>query len=125
MIFRFFCEKNVIDLLLRILKKTSSKEIVNEIIQSLSMYLTNLKKPMNISIIFLLESESHGDLDYILSNNAINEFITHPYDFGDDEIVAYYISFLKGLSLRIEAIPLDLFYNQVRFKFESLRIRNL
>jgi len=80
---------------------------------------------MNISIIFLLESESHGDLDYILSNNAINEFITHPYDFGDDEIVAYYISFLKGLSLRIEAIPLDLFYNQVRFKFESLRIRNL
>jgi len=52
-------------------------------------------------------------LDYILSNNAINEFITHTYDFDDDEIVAYYINFLKGLSLRIEATPLDIYYNQV------------
>ena len=48
---RFFCEKNVVDLLLKILKKTHSREIVNEIIQSLSMYLLNLKKPMNISIL--------------------------------------------------------------------------
>ena len=79
---------------------------------------------MNISIISSYKFTFYNNLDYILSNNAINEFITHPYDFGDDEIVAYYISFLKGLSLRVEAIPLDLFYNQVTtLKFERLRIR--
>lgn len=60
-------------------------------------------------------------LDYIISNNCINEYITHEFDFKDDEIVDFYISFLKSMALRIESIPLELFYNQVRFN----RIKNI
>jgi len=99
--FDFFCEHNVIDLMLRLLKKSTARDISIQIIQSLSMYLTNIKKPININ--------------YVLSNNAINEFITHSFNFADDETVDYYISFLKSLALRLEVIPLELFYNQ-RYK---------
>ena len=38
----------------------------------------------------------------------------HKYDFEDDEVVSYYISFLKSLSLRVGTYPLELFYNEVK-----------
>ena len=50
---------------------------------------------------------------FILSHKTLNEFILHHYDFNDDEIVSYYISFLKSLSIRMASNPLELFYNQV------------
>jgi hypothetical protein len=37
----------------------------------------------------------------------------YPYDFMDDEIVDYYITFLKSLSLRLTGHPIQLFYNDV------------
>lgn len=52
-------------------------------------------------------------IDFIISNNAINGYITHDFDFEDNEIVDFYISFLKSMALRIEAVPVDLFYNEV------------
>jgi len=104
--FEFFCEKNVLEAMLNILKKSKAKDIIIQVIQSLSMYLTNIKKPVNIN--------------FILSNNSINEFITHNFDFNDDETVDYYISFLKSLSLRLETIPLELFYNKKYKDFPML-----
>lgn len=51
--------------------------------------------------------------DYILSNNSINEFIMHNYSFTDEEVVDFYINFLKSLSQRLSTNPLQLFFNEV------------
>lgn len=48
----FFCENNILELMLKILRRTKSKEIVVQTIQSLSMYLTNIDNPTNISKLF-------------------------------------------------------------------------
>jgi hypothetical protein len=49
----------------------------------------------------------------LLSNNVINDFISFSFDFKDEEIVDYYISFLKSLALKIPKIPIDFFLNEV------------
>lgn len=52
-------------------------------------------------------------LDYLLSNNYVNSIIVHKFDFSDEEIMAYYISFLKTLSLKLNNHTVHFFYNEV------------
>jgi len=52
--------------------------------------------------------------DYLLSNNYVNSIIVHKFDFSDEEIMAYYISFLKTLSLKLNNHTVHFFYNEVR-----------
>ena len=52
-------------------------------------------------------------LDYLLSNNHVNSIIVHKFDFSDEEVMAYYISFLKTLSLKLNAHTIHFFYNEV------------
>ena len=33
--------------------------------------------------------------DYLFSNEYINNLITYPFDFQNEELVAYFISFLR------------------------------
>jgi hypothetical protein len=54
-------------------------------------------------------------IDYILSNNLLNDFIIFDYKF-DEDLTSYYISFLKSLSLKMTENPMQLFYNQVFLK---------
>jgi len=49
---------------------------------------------------------------YLLSNNHINDLIVHGFDFGDEELVAYYVSFLKTLSLKLNENTLHFFFNE-------------
>lgn len=51
--------------------------------------------------------------DYLLSNNHINSIIVHKFDFSDEEILAYYISFLKTLSFKLNVHTIHFFYNEV------------
>lgn len=51
--------------------------------------------------------------DYLLSNNYVNSIIVHKFDFSDEEIMAYYISFLKTLSLKLNKHTVHFFYNEV------------
>ncbi|XP_053785181.1 protein CLEC16A isoform X6 [Desmodus rotundus] len=51
-------------------------------------------------------------LDYLLSNNYVNSIIVHKFDFSDEEIMAYYISFLKTLSLKLNNHTVHFFYNE-------------
>lgn len=37
----------------------------------------------------------------------------HKFDFSDEEVMAYYISFLKTLSLKLNAHTIHFFYNEV------------
>lgn len=59
-------------------------------------------------------------VNFLLSNNVINDFIDFKYNFDDDEILDYYISFLKSLALRLETNPIQLFYNQKHRSFPLL-----
>ncbi|XP_076235537.1 C-type lectin domain containing ema isoform X3 [Calliopsis andreniformis] len=52
-------------------------------------------------------------LNYLLSNNHVNSIIVHKFDFSDEEVMAYYISFLKTLSLKLNAHTIHFFYNEV------------
>ena len=53
--------------------------------------------------------------DYLLSNNHVNAIIVHKFDFSDEEVMAYYISFLKTLSFRLNKHTIHFFYNEVKF----------
>ena len=55
--------------------------------------------------------------DYLLSNNHINDLIVHKFDFSDEEVLAYYISFLKSLSLKLNDKTLQFFYNEIDHDF--------
>uniref|UniRef100_A0A672YDE1 C-type lectin domain containing 16A n=1 Tax=Sphaeramia orbicularis TaxID=375764 RepID=A0A672YDE1_9TELE len=52
------------------------------------------------------------NLNYLLSNNHVNSIIVHKFDFSDEEIMAYYISFLKTLSLKLNNHTVHFFYNE-------------
>lgn len=58
--------------------------------------------------------------DYLLSNNHVNSIIVHKFDFSDEEVMAYYISFLKTLSLKLNAHTIHFFYNEVNKVYTSL-----
>lgn len=50
--------------------------------------------------------------DYLLSNNHVNSIIVHKFDFSDEEVMAYYISFLKTLSLKLNTHTIHFFFNE-------------
>lgn len=51
--------------------------------------------------------------DYLLSNNHINSLIVMKLDYSDEEVLAYYISFLKTLSFKLNKHTIHFFYNEV------------
>lgn len=71
------------------------------------------QKAIFLNICFVLFSSLLFS-DYLLSNNHVNSIIVHKFDFSDEEIMAYYISFLKTLSLKLNNHTVHFFYNEVR-----------
>jgi hypothetical protein len=58
---------------------------------------------------------------YLLSNNYINEIIDFPYDFDDEEgVVDNFISFMKSLSLRLNAQTVQFFFVEENDTFPLL-----
>lgn len=55
----------------------------------------------------------------------MNSIIVHKFDFSDEEIMAYYISFLKTLSLKLNNHTVHFFYNEVSKESCSIMIRGL
>lgn len=63
--------------------------------------------------------------DFLLSNNHINNIILNKFDFSDEEVMAYYISFLKTLSLKLNTHSIHFFFNEVCYKFFYIIIQNI
>ena len=60
-------------------------------------------------------------LYYLLSNNYINEIIVYPYDFTQDEnLVDQFVSFMKGISLRLDFKTVQFFFSQENDDFPLL-----
>uniref|UniRef100_A0A7S3YCX4 FPL domain-containing protein n=1 Tax=Lotharella globosa TaxID=91324 RepID=A0A7S3YCX4_9EUKA len=96
--FDFFCEKNILKNCIEILGQKCEKSVKVQIIQSLSILLQN--------------THSETAVFYLLSNNYINDLIVHKFDFSDEGLLAYYISFLKTLSLKLNPQTIQFFFNE-------------
>ncbi|XP_062840941.1 protein CLEC16A isoform X2 [Trichomycterus rosablanca] len=97
-VFDFFLEKNMFVFFLNILRQRSGRYVCVQLLQTLNI---------------LFENISHEtSLYYLLSNNHVNSIIVHKFDFSDEEIMAYYISFLKTLSLKLNNHTVHFFYNE-------------
>lgn len=101
--FDFFLEKNLLGYFLRIMAQSRDSAVHVQLLQTLSILLENLR--------------STSSLYYLLSNDRINAIITHPFDFSDEEVLAYYISFLKTLSLKLDASTVQFFFNDATQEF--------
>ena len=108
-LYRFFLEENMLQDIISIIKQNRSNKIKIQIIRTISILIQNIKNRTSLCrIIFLFII-----LVFILSNNHINELITTPLDFMDEDVVSQYISFLKLLSMNLTTDTVQFFYNYV------------
>lgn len=91
-----------------------SREISIQIIQSFSILILNITSQTMIYFIF--------------SNNFLNQIISRNYEKFDDEFIAYYINFIKSLSLKIDSTTIQFFfhkqYNSFPLMESSLKFYN-
>ncbi|XP_071105280.1 protein CLEC16A-like [Haliotis cracherodii] len=97
-VFDFFLEKNMLSFFLRYLQQKGGRYICVQLLQTLNILFENIS--------------NETSLYYLLSNNHINSIIVHKFDFSDEEVMAYYISFLKTLSLKLNRHTIHFFYNE-------------
>ncbi|XP_070580658.1 protein CLEC16A-like isoform X2 [Ptychodera flava] len=97
-VFDFFLEKNMLAFFLRILRQRTGRYVCVQVLQTLNILFENIR--------------NETSLYYLLSNNHVNCIIVHKFDFSDEEILAYYISFLKTLSLKLNPHTIHFFYNE-------------
>uniref|UniRef100_A0A1I8HEU6 FPL domain-containing protein n=1 Tax=Macrostomum lignano TaxID=282301 RepID=A0A1I8HEU6_9PLAT len=97
-VFDFFLEKSLLSFFLSYMKQKSGGYICVQLLQTLNILFENISKEASIY--------------YLLSNNHVNSIISHRFDFSDEEVMAYYISFLKTLSLKLNRHTIHFFYNE-------------
>ncbi len=80
----------------RILQQPQSRmgETAQQVLQTLSIIAQNVS--------------SERALDYLLSNNHVNSIVETPFDFEDEEVLGFYVSFLKAVSLKLTPSTLQL-----------------
>jgi len=102
----FSSKKNILDYFFYVLEqKTSTITIKKQLIQTLSIMIQNLN--------------TKNSLYYLLSNNKVNELIVHKFDFAlDEELLAYYITFLKTISLKLDREMVQFFFDVDKRKFQ-------
>ncbi|KAK3274368.1 hypothetical protein CYMTET_17444 [Cymbomonas tetramitiformis] len=95
--FDFFAEKQVLAHFLRLVSHRKSRRggVATQILQTLSIMIQNIK--------------SDHAIYYLFSNNYLNEIISHRFDLHDEELLAYYISFLKTISLKLNECTVQCF----------------
>ncbi|KAF0312325.1 Protein CLEC16A [Amphibalanus amphitrite] len=97
-VFDFFLEKNMLSFFLKIMKQKCGSYVCVQLLQTLNILFENIRNETSIY--------------YLLSNNHVNSIIVHKFDFSDEEVMAYYISFLKTLSLKLNTHTVHFFYNE-------------
>ncbi|VDQ01242.1 unnamed protein product [Trichobilharzia regenti] len=101
--------KNILEYFLQYMKQDLSRRICVQLLQTLNILFENIT---NQTAIY-----------YLLSNNHTNAIITHRFDFTDEEVMAYYISFLKILSFRLNSSRIHFCISSLyhHFVFQSRR----
>ena len=112
--FDYFAEKGVMRIFVSLLNSATvapastlfggaslgSRQIMIQLLQTMSLLLLNVKRQTS--------------LYFLLSNNAINQLINNNnnLDFSDEEILSYYISLMKSISLRLSPETIHFFVNE-------------
>ncbi|XP_015791120.1 protein CLEC16A homolog [Tetranychus urticae] len=97
-VFDFFLEKNMLSFFLEIMAQKCGSYVCVQLLQTLNILFENIRNETSIY--------------YLLSNNHVNSIIVHKFDFSDEEVMAYYISFLKTLSLKLNTHTIHFFFNE-------------
>ncbi|XP_055636135.1 protein CLEC16A homolog [Toxorhynchites rutilus septentrionalis] len=99
-VFDFFLEKNMLSYFLHIMRQKSggSSFVCVQLLQTLNILFENIR--------------NETSLYYLLSNNLVNSIIVHKFDFSDEDVMGYYILFLKTLSLKLNTHTIHFFYNE-------------
>eukprot|EP00741_Cyanophora_paradoxa_P021463 tig00021352_g20719.t2 len=103
--FDFFLEKNMLSFFAKIVSQPNAGKTAKvQVLQTLSILIQNLTNETSVY--------------YILSNNHVNDLITQDgFDYSDEETIAYYISFLKTLSLQLNKNTIQFFFSQKHNSF--------
>eukprot|EP00931_Biecheleriopsis_adriatica_P061203 TRINITY_DN36797_c0_g1_i1.p1 TRINITY_DN36797_c0_g1~~TRINITY_DN36797_c0_g1_i1.p1 ORF type:complete len:814 (+),score=157.76 TRINITY_DN36797_c0_g1_i1:79-2520(+) len=97
--FDFFCEKNIFSDLVRVLGlRRAPKKVKLQLLQTLSMLIQNIRQQTSVY--------------YILSNNHVNRLMSTQMDFEDEEVLAYYITLMKSLAMRLDGETIKFFFIQ-------------
>ena len=95
--FEFFAEHETLQYVHRILSQAFCRrgEVAVQILQTLSILTQNI--------------QSEQAIYYLFSKNHINAIIGQDFNFDDDEVLGYYISFLKTISLKLNSGTIHFF----------------
>ncbi|CAJ1362356.1 unnamed protein product [Effrenium voratum] len=97
--FDFFCEKSIFSDLVHVLGlRKASKKVKLQLLQTLSMLIQNIHRQTSVY--------------YILSNNHVNRLMSTNMDFDDEEVLAYYITLMKSLAMRLDSESIKFFFIQ-------------
>ncbi|GAV59701.1 FPL domain-containing protein [Cephalotus follicularis] len=92
--FEFFMERQVMGDFARLLKINRTVTVSLQLLQTMSIMIQNLK--------------SEHAIYYMFSNEHINYLITYPFDFHNEELLSYYISFLRAISGKLNKNTISL-----------------
>ncbi|KAF3452703.1 hypothetical protein FNV43_RR03136 [Rhamnella rubrinervis] len=117
--FELFMEKQVMGEFVRILKISRTVTVSLQLLQTISIMIQNLK--------------SEHAIYYMFSNEHMNYLITYSFDFRNEELLSYYISFLRAISGKLdkntisllvktqndEVVSFPLYVEAIRFAFHE------
>lgn len=120
--FDYFCEKGVMKIFAALLNSPTippssgmfaassagNRQIKIQLLQTMSLLLLNVKRQTSLYFLF--------------SNNAVNQLINNNnhLDFSDEEILSYYVSLIKSISLRISEESIQFFINEKNVNYFPL-----
>ncbi|PNH01778.1 Protein CLEC16A [Tetrabaena socialis] len=98
-IFDFFLEHNIMNYLHRVLQQPANRtgDVAKQVLQTLSIIIQNIR--------------SETGTYFLFSNNHVNNIVEIRFDFDDEEVLGYYISFLKTISLKLNQRTVQFFFD--------------
>ncbi|KAG6705914.1 hypothetical protein I3843_07G194400 [Carya illinoinensis] len=117
--FEFFMEKQVMGEFVRVLKISRTVTVSLQLLQTISIMIQNLK--------------GEHAIYYMFSNEHMNYLITYSFDFNNEELLSYYISFLRAISGKLnkntisllvktqndEVVSFPLYVEAIRYAFHE------
>lgn len=94
---------------LDIMKQKCGNYVTVQLLQTLNILFENIRHETS--------------LYYLLSNNHVNSIMMHKFDLSDEEVMAYYISFLKTLSFKLNPHTIHFFFNTSDFPLYTEAIK--
>ena len=96
-IFDYLLENNIMAYLHRVLLQPANRsgDVAKQVLQTLSIIVQNVR--------------SEQAVFFLLSNNHVNNIVDLDFDFRDEEVLGFYVTFLKTISLKLNAATVHFF----------------